>query len=348
MNAYGDAYDMATYAIVKPSSGWGIQGFGDYDADGKTDVFWHNLATGTTSTWLMNGATVKKRPTYADVPASSGWIVGGPRTLRLHVIPLSDGAAEGFGRGYTATVGQLNTLVTQANLAFAQAGLRFQFDQDTDWEPMQETVLNSLTNGGSGWWKRGNEVAARYAGKVVIFLRWGGGATPAGNAFAYPPDTGAPIPPDARLDAPNVNFVAFYNTFGLVANNTATFVHELGHYFGLYHTFPGWSDDLTNTYDSAADKISDAGDRARGLDGDLVPDTPEDAGTAYYTTYVNSNACAADSSYVISGITFTPDRQNIMSYFGGCQPPYNLSPQQIQRIRTTLLRWGRLRLTQTP
>ena len=36
-----------------PSSGWSVQGFGDFDGDGFTDIFWRNFTTGQTTAWLM-------------------------------------------------------------------------------------------------------------------------------------------------------------------------------------------------------------------------------------------------------------------------------------------------------
>jgi Pregnancy-associated plasma protein-A len=269
-------------------------------------------------------------------------LIGGPYELHVHAIPLSD--SDG-GRAFTITPGQVTGLVDQANVAYGPLGIRFRFDPVLDWEPMANTQLNSLVNGGANWWEDPNRVANRYPGQVVIFFRWGVGRNPDGtpnpnipssNAFAYPPDIGPPIPPDAPLPTPNVNFVAFYNSASLAAINVSTFVHELGHYLGLFHTFPGWSDNLTNTPSSAAAKIRAAGNSAAGLDGDLLADTPPDAGSAYYVNQVNSNPCAGPGSYVISGIVFSPDRQNVMSYFGPCQPPYHVSPQQMQLIKKTL------------
>ncbi|MBI1742942.1 hypothetical protein HYR54_07725 [Candidatus Acetothermia bacterium] len=292
-----------------------------------------------------------------EIATRSLFAAGPPQplyTLRIQAIPLSD--SDG-GRAYSVTIQQVKTLINQANLAYAQAGIQFQFDEATDWEPMKDTQLNSLVNGGSNWWTKANETASHYPGKIVIFFRWGIGSNPNGtpnsnipssNAFAYPPDTGVPVPPDAPLPPSNINFVGFYNRSDYVSGNIATFVHEIGHYLGLYHTFPGWSDNLTNTPALAAAKLAAAGNSANALDGDLLSDTPPEAGTTYYVNQVNSNPCAGPGSYVINGITFTPDRQNVMSYFGGCQPPYNLSPQQIQRIRATLQHQSRLMLIQVP
>src|SRR5436190_1454855 len=43
---------------VDPTSGWQVQGVGDFDGDGRDDVLWRNLATGENYIWLMNGPTI--------------------------------------------------------------------------------------------------------------------------------------------------------------------------------------------------------------------------------------------------------------------------------------------------
>ncbi|WP_028981137.1 T9SS type A sorting domain-containing protein [Sporocytophaga myxococcoides] len=253
--------------------------------------------------------------------------------VRVHVIPLSD---DNGGRGNTVTIAQLQTHIADANSAFAAAGIRLEFDPATDWTPLNSTTLNSMANGGSNWWVAPNNEAAKYPGKAVIFLRHGGtNATPASNAFAYPPNTGyTPALSFAPLPTSNVNFVAFYNRLDYAQGNRATFVHELGHYFGLYHTFPGWSDNLTDTPAKATAFINNNGGNANALDGDRLSDTNPDAGTAYYTN--NVGGCNATNTYTINNISFTANKSNVMSYFGGCQPPWQFSTQQRTLIVKTL------------
>ena len=47
--------------------GWVVQGCGDFNGDGKTDVFWYNSNTGETSAWMMNGDRVSQNPKYLVV-----------------------------------------------------------------------------------------------------------------------------------------------------------------------------------------------------------------------------------------------------------------------------------------
>ncbi|HSJ31822.1 MAG TPA: M43 family zinc metalloprotease [Longimicrobiales bacterium] len=264
-------------------------------------------------------------------------------TLRLQVIPLSD---DDGGRGNTVTRNQFAGLVADANTAFAPTGIQFVWDSIVGWTPRQSTALNSMANGAGSWWVGPNQVAAQHPGRIVIFLRFGGtDSTAATNAFAYPPNTGAPVPPSAPLPTDDVNFIAFYNQSGFIPGNRSTFVHELGHYVGLFHTFPGWSDNLTDTQQKAASYMQ-ANGGASALDGDGLAETAAEAGTAYY--FNNVGNCGGPASYTISGQTFTPDRQNVMSYFGPCQPPWIFTPQQIARMRSTLQHPLRSALLQPP
>src|SRR6266513_1115585 len=41
--------------VVDPTSGWQVQGIGDFDGDGRADILWRNSSTGENYIWLMNG-----------------------------------------------------------------------------------------------------------------------------------------------------------------------------------------------------------------------------------------------------------------------------------------------------
>ena len=36
---------------------WQVQGAGDFDGDGQSDILWQNRSTGQVVVWLMNGLT---------------------------------------------------------------------------------------------------------------------------------------------------------------------------------------------------------------------------------------------------------------------------------------------------
>ena len=43
---------------------------GDFNGDGKTDIFWHNATTGANTAWLMDGTAVSSE---AFLPSNSSW-----------------------------------------------------------------------------------------------------------------------------------------------------------------------------------------------------------------------------------------------------------------------------------
>src|SRR2546426_771190 len=62
--------------VVDPTSGWQVQGIGDFDGDGRDDVLWRNLATGENYIWLMNGWTIASGGLIRTV-ADQAWQVKG-------------------------------------------------------------------------------------------------------------------------------------------------------------------------------------------------------------------------------------------------------------------------------
>ncbi|PZM67560.1 hypothetical protein [Paenibacillus dendritiformis] len=309
--------------------------------------------------------------------------------LRLHIIPLTNTELDSAGnpiKPYAITPVEFADLVVRVNRSFEGTGIRLVFDPSTDWEPMADTQLNTdlyadLYNAASPLRERGNQIASRYSGKIVCFLRWGNEPTgnPTGNGNAFPPPGASPKPPS--VNDFEQNYVALPNRivppYGLLNQGNGSFVaHELGHYLGLYHTFPGWSDregpgsifehipSGTPLSASVADQavidyIVANGGTVDALDGDLLDDTPPDPTPILFNAH-SQDICAQRQIAVtgfISGrlvsFIFEPDPNNVMSYYTACgpagapPPPSRFSSQQVRRMLKTLLHPARRHLLPT-
>ncbi|TMH96357.1 MAG: VCBS repeat-containing protein, partial [Betaproteobacteria bacterium] len=63
--------------VVDPTSGWQVQGIGDFDGDGRADILWRNTSTGENYIWLMNGLSTASQGSVNFVDPASGWEVQG-------------------------------------------------------------------------------------------------------------------------------------------------------------------------------------------------------------------------------------------------------------------------------
>ncbi len=95
--------------------------------------------------------------------------------------------------------------------------------------------------------------------------------------------------------------------------------HELGHFFGLYHTFE------EHFFGRDTMNVSDC-----HLAGDRICDTPPDPGTIF-EVYVNYSKCEMIGFKDEKGNEFKPILENIMSYYKPCYlRRYSFTPQQIE------------------
>jgi hypothetical protein len=66
------------------SEDWQVQGLGDFNGDGKTDVLWRNMTSasadaGKLYVWIMDGPNVVAGTGYTASQADLGWRVDSPR-----------------------------------------------------------------------------------------------------------------------------------------------------------------------------------------------------------------------------------------------------------------------------
>ena len=66
---------QAGVAVVPPSSNWAIQGVGDFNDDGSSDILWRNGTTGEVNIWLMNGTTIASQ--VSSLTVTSDWVIQG-------------------------------------------------------------------------------------------------------------------------------------------------------------------------------------------------------------------------------------------------------------------------------
>ncbi len=251
-------------------------------------------------------------------------------SLRVHAIKVADSDGQ---RATNITPQQVNQLVDKTNAIFstsaAKISLKFNPDpKGPDWSILKNTAINNLSskNPYSSGFEEARSEADKYPDKIVLFFRSG---------EDYSSDVREGFSSQSR------NFIVLpalqdSSEFTLLA-------HELGHYLGLSHTFPGRSDEFTDTPEKASEYIADNGGTKEALDGDGIADTPPEAGTSFYFNQGWDTCSQWNDSYTISGLkvsgeafsyTFTPDRNNVMSYFS-CEP-MAFTPGQVKRMREWL------------
>jgi hypothetical protein len=237
-------------------------------------------------------------------------------TVRLQAIQVSDDDGK---RTVRITPQQVKLWVDKANEIYAKASVRFLYDPDSDFAALKSTLLNDMTGDTDANWQRevdfGNQVAARYAGKLVMF-------------FIHGPEQGAT---GGGFSSSNYNFVempSFNDTTVCGYQNIGVLAHEVGHYLGLSHPF---AMEFASLQEAEA-YLSAHGNGPNVFDGDGLTDTPPDP-----FIRAASFQCNPSESITLNSRKFLLPRYNIMSYYSTAGiDRTDLTPQQSGIVRWVL------------
>jgi|GEM_PF-3039809 len=255
---------------------------------------------------------VEQMPDKAPPTPKEGWLYIPIQAVR---VSHDDGSLQA-----SITPAQVQKWVIEANKIYAVAKIFFQYDPKKDFSDTKSTLLNQIDGHWFPNWKQavaaGNKLAASFPGKVLALFRHGRSTHATGGGFSWT----------------DYNFLVmpgFDKTYVCKHQNITLFAHELGHYFGLRHTFH----EIYKTNAAAQNAWNKSNKNPAFFDGDGLTDTPPDV-------FTNEFQCAKGSSISLSGTSFTVPRQNIMSYHDSIQK--TLTKEQIALMRqVALLRFGK-------
>jgi hypothetical protein len=245
--------------------------------------------------------------------------------LRLHVIALAD---DNGSNASTVSATDFVQALDSINRSYRGTRIRFRYDPTADYQTMDSTTLNQdLMFGDPAGLARGNLIALSTPTAIPLFLRLAG----TGNGNAAPPPALTGLPPGIPAGVVQ-NYVALPNRLDWVEFIAA---HEIGHYLGLYHTFPGWGSPGWANEQAVLDFMTNNGGTPAAFDGDLIADTPPDpeqalfflkgGGAAYKNAHGHDFYCDQTSAIATgtvggtaTSVPFSPDMLNIMSYYSPC------------------------------
>ena len=119
-----------------PDLNWHIEGTGDFNSDGNTDLVWRNYATGDNAAWLMNGTTLSSAASIQSI-SDLNWRIGSTGDFN------SDGNTDLVWRNYATGVNAV-WLMNGTTLSSAQS---IQTAPDLNWRLVG---TGNFSGGGGG------------------------------------------------------------------------------------------------------------------------------------------------------------------------------------------------------
>jgi len=240
-----------------------------------------------------------------------------PLSVGIQAVQVSD---DDGARTADITAQQVEQWINKSNEIFAKASIRFIYDPNVDFASLKSTLLNNMSGDTDPNWAGevdfGNQVAAGYSGKLVVFFRNGPGQGQESGGFSWS----------------DYNFVAMpgFNTSVCGYQNSGALAHEIGHYLGLSHPFP----QVFASVQEAEAYLTAHGNDPQAFDGDGLSDTPPDP----FINIPKFQCNPSTQSVTLNGQVFSLPRKNIMSYYsnGAKVDRTELTPQQSNIVRWVL------------
>lgn len=244
-------------------------------------------------------ATLKRSTRAGRIQSTTTYVA-----LKFHVVRKNNGSQG-------ASIAQVNAVFAKINAAYQNSGIQFylagttphHIDSDNfyNFDFSKETTLT-----------QGSDLSNAINVYIVGSIGSGSGSV---SGYAYYPST---------MAVTNRVFL----TVEAVADGRSL-LHELGHYFNLYHTFHNNS----NPTVSLRELVTRGAGGNCATAGDQLCDTPADP---YGLPGATTSGCLYTGTITdASGAMFVPSLQNAMSYYSQCGSVF--TPQQYGRMADGLL-----------
>jgi hypothetical protein len=239
--------------------------------------------------------------------ASALWApAGAPALIPVRAVLVSD---DDGTRPARTSPAQIGAWVEFANRAFAPAGFELRYDGQL--LPLASTVVNNASTAGD---MRGVDAVlapllARFPGELLLLSRFGPARSPSREAFS-------------GLILDYVVMGGFDSMSHCGHPHVDAFAHELGHFFGLAHTFAS----TARTVREAENALRSSGGHHGVFDGDRLADTWPDPA-------IVATECSADAFVTLGGVRFPLPRRNLMSYYDERD---SLTGRQLELVRWVL------------